>query len=94
MRKRAEKFIPIKLTPAHTKLQERVAYLAAFRRTHEQLRVMTEPARGLRNLGSERVMDLDLEKEVRLAYEYVKDVEVLDVSTSECRETIQHEKTV
>lgn len=46
-RKRAEKFIPIKISPAHAKLQERVTYLRAFRKQHQQLQVMVGP------LGSE-----------------------------------------
>lgn len=46
-RKRAEKFIPIKISPAHAKLQERITYLRAFRKQHQQLQVMVGP------LGSE-----------------------------------------
>jgi dynein heavy chain 1 len=79
-RKRSEKFIPIKITPAHSKLQERIAFLRAFRRTHEQLRVMTGPTRGLKNSGVGALTDIDMEEEVRLSYENVKNVDVLDVS--------------
>jgi dynein heavy chain 1 len=82
-RKRSEKFIPIKITPAHAKLQERIAFLRAFRRTHEQLRVMTGPTRGLKSAGG-ALADIDMEEEVRLSYETVKSVDVLDVSIGEC----------
>lgn len=36
-RKRQEKFIPIKVNPEHAKLRDRLNYIAAFRKTHEQL---------------------------------------------------------
>ncbi|GAA6030036.1 hypothetical protein JCM8097_009225 [Rhodosporidiobolus ruineniae] len=97
-RKRSEKFIPIKISPAHAKLQERVLYLRQFREQHHQLQVMVGP------LGSEtrRVAggdtngdvdgetvkewtstlgDIDMDAEVRQAYESIKNVDVLDVST-------------
>jgi dynein heavy chain 1 len=83
MRKRSEKFIPVKVNSAHAKLQQRTTYLCGFRRTHEQLRIMTEPARGLKSIGSESLADLDMEDEVRLAYNSVKGVDVLDVSIGE-----------
>ncbi|KAK4688349.1 dynein cytoplasmic 1 heavy chain, partial [Tremellales sp. Uapishka_1] len=79
-RKRAEKFISIKINPAHAKLQERVAYLRAFRRSHEQLRVMTGSTRNFSGLGSDAPFDIDMEEEVRTSYESVKNVDVLDVS--------------
>ncbi|GAA5960288.1 hypothetical protein JCM21900_000936 [Sporobolomyces salmonicolor] len=99
-RKRSEKFIPIKISPAHAKLQERVMYLRGFRKQHQQLQVMVGP------LGSETkraqvtagdgkmgevdetvkewtstLGDIDMDAEVRQAYESVKNVDVLDVST-------------
>ncbi|ORX39193.1 dynein heavy chain, N-terminal region 1-domain-containing protein [Kockovaella imperatae] len=67
-RKRAEKFISIKINPAHAQLQERIAYLGQFRRSHEQLQRMTTD------------QDLLDSEEVRLSYENVKNVDVLDVS--------------
>ncbi|BGP45295.1 dynein heavy chain [Rhodotorula kratochvilovae] len=98
-RKRAEKFIPIKIAPAHAKLQERVLYFRQFRKQHHQLQVMVGP------LGSETrsangsgtgangdvdgettrewtstLGDIDMDAEVRQAYESVKNVDVLDVS--------------
>ena len=80
-RKRSEKFISIRINPAHSKLQERIAYLRAFRRSHEQLRVMTSSTRNFSGLGTEAPFELDMEDEVRLSYESVKNVDVFDVST-------------
>jgi hypothetical protein len=79
-RKRAEKFIPIKVHSAHAKLQERVRYLREWRKQHEQLAVMTAPTKGLGALGVE-VGGMDMEEEVKEAYEIVKRIDVLDVST-------------
>ncbi|BEJ00458.1 hypothetical protein CcaverHIS631_0503150 [Cutaneotrichosporon cavernicola] len=79
-RKRAEKFISIKINPAHNKLQERIVYLRAFRRSHEQLRVMTSSARTFSGLGNDVPFDIDMEEEVRLSYDSVKNVDVLDVT--------------
>lgn len=76
-RKRTEKFISIKINPAHAKLQERVAYLRNFRRSHEQLRTITGRSLG----GLEAPFDIDMTEEVRLSYESVKNVDVLDVSS-------------
>lgn len=42
-RKRSEKFIPIKISPVHAKLQERVVYFRQFRKQHHQLQVMVGP---------------------------------------------------
>nr|CDI53148.1 cytoplasmic dynein heavy chain 1 [Melanopsichium pennsylvanicum 4] len=46
-RKRSEKFLPIKINPAHAKLRERLNYIGAFRKTHEQLRTMVSSGKGL-----------------------------------------------
>ncbi|KAI7825176.1 dynein heavy chain [Gamsiella multidivaricata] len=48
-RKRSEKFLPIKINPAHAKLQERILFVRNFRKQHEQLhqtilKVMTKPS--------------------------------------------------
>ncbi|WVQ93134.1 hypothetical protein IAU59_000198 [Kwoniella sp. CBS 9459] len=80
-RKRAEKFISIKINPAHAKSQERITYLRGFRRSHEQLRVMTSSTRTFSGLGSDLPFDINMEEEVRLSYESVKNVDVLDVSS-------------
>lgn len=81
-RKRGEKFIPIKIVPAHAKLQERVRYLQDWRKKHEQLAVMTGPTKGL-GTGKE-VGDIDMEEEVKEAYELVKGIDILDVSDGAC----------
>ncbi|KIM50786.1 hypothetical protein SCLCIDRAFT_1225109 [Scleroderma citrinum Foug A] len=78
-RKRSEKFIPIKVLPAHAKLQERVRYLRDWRKQHEQLAVMTGPTKGLASVAKE-VGGMDMEEEVKEAYEVVKRIDVLDVS--------------
>ena len=79
-RKRSEKFIPIKVINAHAKLQERTRYLRDWRKQHEQLAVMTGPTKGL---GGVEVGGMDMEEEVKEAYEVVKRIDVLDVSVGE-----------
>ena len=79
MRKRHERFIPIKVVPAHARLQERTRYLMEWRKQHEQLAVMTGPTKGLVGVGME-VGSMDMEEEVKEAYEVVKRIDVLDVS--------------
>lgn len=78
-RKRNERFIPIKINPAHAKLQERTGYLREWRKQHEQLAVMTGPTKGLGGMGME-IGGMDMEEEVKEAYEVVKRIDVLDVS--------------
>ncbi|GAA6000808.1 hypothetical protein JCM10207_004669 [Rhodosporidiobolus poonsookiae] len=98
-RKRSEKFIPIKISPAHAKLQERVLYLRQFRKQHHQLQVMVGPlGTETKRAGGEAMVngdvdgeavkewattlgDIDMDAEVRQAYESIKNVDVLDVST-------------
>lgn len=75
-RKRLERFIPIKIIPAHAKLQERCRYLREWRKQHEQLAVMTGPTKGLGGVDG----GMDMEEEVKEAYEVVKRIDVLDVS--------------
>ncbi|KAF9481287.1 cytoplasmic dynein heavy chain 1 [Pholiota conissans] len=79
-RKRNERFIPIKVVPAHAKLQERTRYLRDWRKQHEQLAVMTGPTKGLGGVGGTEVGGMDMEEEVKEAYEVVKRIDVLDVS--------------
>lgn len=78
-RKRSEKFIPIKVNPAHAKLQDRVRYLRDWRKQHEQLAVMTGPTKGLGTVSME-IGGMDMEAEVKEAYEVMKRIDVLDVS--------------
>ncbi|CAJ0641783.1 9986_t:CDS:2 [Entrophospora sp. SA101] len=86
-RKRNDKFIPIKVILAHDKLQERINFVRAFRKKHEQLhqtvlKLMTQPKIVLKKIvvESEKDNDIDALEEIRLAYENVKDIDVLDVS--------------
>ena len=79
-RKRQEKFIPIKVIPAHAKLQDRIRYLRDWRKQHEQLAVMTGPTKGLGSVGTE-MGGMDMEAEVKEAYEVMKRIDALDVST-------------
>ncbi|KAI7869607.1 dynein heavy chain [Mucor mucedo] len=97
-RKRSEKFLPIKINPAHAKLQERVIFVRAFRKQHEQLhqtivRVMTSPRAKkatvvvdgqvksvMEEEESVSISDINAVEEVKLAYESVKNIDVLDVS--------------
>jgi dynein heavy chain 1 len=95
-RKRNEKFIAIKINASHTELKKRCEYLRGFRKQHEQLRIMTGRDQGISRLdlgpstavgardaaGSHlgELTDLDMEEEVRAAYESVKNVDVLDAS--------------
>ncbi|KAH9836656.1 dynein heavy chain, N-terminal region 1-domain-containing protein [Rhodofomes roseus] len=78
-RKRMERFIPIKVVPAHAKLQDRCRYLRDWRKQHEQLAVMTGPTKGLGGVGME-IGGVDMEAEVKDAYEVMKRIDVLDVS--------------
>ncbi|KAK3828336.1 MAG: dynein heavy chain [Benniella sp.] len=90
-RKRSEKFLPIKINPAHAKVQERILFVCNFRKQHEQLhqtilKVMTKPSgfttktSGAEDNEGVGLSDVNAVEEVRLAYESVKNVDVLDVS--------------
>lgn len=80
-RKRMEKFLPIKINPAHTKLRERLNYIGAFRKTHEQLRVMVSSGKGLAAIvQTENLAGMQMNEEITAAYESVKVIDVLDVS--------------
>jgi len=89
-RKRAEKFIPIKITRRHLETQKRLAYIKAFRHGHEQLQRTIANVLGPSNSGSAQVLelgtsaddigDVDAVEEVAQAYAVLKDVDVLDVS--------------
>ncbi|CED84986.1 dynein heavy chain cytosolic [Phaffia rhodozyma] len=79
-RKRSERFMQIRVLAAHAKLQEKLSYLRVFRKQHEQLSVMTGPTKGLKRTGGDALTDIDMEEEVKAAYELVKHLDVLDVS--------------
>lgn len=91
-RKRSEKFIPIKIVARHTKTQERLNYIRAFRHKHEQLHrtianvlgntkaLESGTATGPRPTIGDDLGDVDAVEEVTEAYAVLKDVDVLDVS--------------
>ena len=82
-RKRSEKFLPIKINAAHWKLAERCSYLRNFRKQHEQLRSMTtiRNSKGSNTVGTDKLTDIDMEEEVKAAYDTLKNVNVLDISS-------------
>lgn len=93
-RRRAEKFIPIKIISRHSKIQERLDYINTFRINHEQLQRTIVNVLGSRdiitasadeNINNQAVLieefgDVDAVEEVSQAYAALKDVDVLDVS--------------
>ena len=104
VRRRAEKFIPIKINPRHTKTQERLSYIRTFRVNHEQLQrtivnVLGSQARNntLAEEGAstavliEEMGDVDAVEEVSQAYTSLKDVDVLDTSAEGTQIWVQAE---
>ncbi|UPX18708.1 dynein heavy chain [Ascochyta rabiei] len=89
-RRRNEKFIPIKINPRHRETEERIRYVTTFRKNHEQLQRTIVNVLGTQSKladGSqtkeviiEEIGDVDAVKEVKEAYDVLKDVDVLDVS--------------
>lgn len=106
-RRRAEKFIPIKVVSRHGKLQERLNYVNTFRVNHEQLQrtiinvLGTKPSHAVsaQDFSGEQVVlveeigDVDAVEEVTQAYAALKDVDVLDVSPEGTQIWIQAETT-
>ena len=104
-RRRAEKFIPIKVTARHTKTQDRVTYMKKFRVNHEQLQRTIITVLGTKGSKStliedshteqvvliEEIGDVDAVEEVAQAYAALKDVDVLDVSPEGTQIWIQAE---
>ena len=94
MRKRAEKFMPIKVVGRHSRTQDRMNYIKTFRSNHEQLQKTIVTVLGNKNVDStateegardqvvilEEMGDVDAVQEVAQAYAALKDVDVLDVS--------------
>ncbi|KAJ3265095.1 hypothetical protein HDU77_006529 [Chytriomyces hyalinus] len=88
-RKRSEQFMVIKIHGAHSELKERIALIRAFRFKHEQLYntiqkvmkpgkmndVVSDSADKFAALSDENAIE-----DVNLAYECVKNIDVLDVS--------------
>ena len=89
-RKRSEKILPIKINNVHTKLQERITFVRAFRKQHEQLyntilKVM-KPDHPFQSSGPNSnanstfaISDVNALEDVKAAYECVKVIDVLDV---------------
>ena len=107
VRRRNEKFIPIKIVPRHTKTKERLAYIRSFRTNHEQLQrtivnvlgpkaqglAATEPEKATGAVLMEDMGDVDAVEEVVQAYAALKDVDVLDVSPEGTQIWVQAEIT-
>ena len=106
MRRRNEKFIPIKINGRHVKTQDRIKYINTFRVNHEQLQKTiinvlgsksSEPR--LTNGAStntavvEEFGDVDAVQEVTQAYAALKEIDVLDVSHEGTEIWVQAEVT-
>lgn len=98
MRRRNEKFIPIKVSPKHNSIQDRLKYVNTFRTNHEQLQRtivgVLSPGSGATSEGSvivEEIGDVDALEEVSQAYAALKDVDVLDVSEAGTEVWVQAE---
>lgn len=89
IKKRYEKFLPIKVNPVHLQLRNRLSYLATFRKTHEQLRMMVSSGKAM-SLASTSAVSAETQQHtlagskmmdaINAAYDSVKVIDVLDVS--------------
>ncbi|KAK4618664.1 Dynein heavy chain, cytoplasmic [Fulvia fulva] len=91
-RRRADKFIAIKIKKRHDRTQDRISYIWKFREDHEQLQntIATvlgpeDDAEDLTNGEAgpvivEEMGDVDAAEEIAQAYTVVRDVDVLDIS--------------
>ncbi len=106
MRKRAEKFMPIKVVGRHARTQDRMTYIKTFRINHEQLQRTIVTVLGNKDLDTavdgasddqvvliEEIGDVDAVQEVAQAYTALKDVDVLDVSPEGTQIWVQAEAT-
>lgn len=107
MRKRPERFIPIKVVGRHSKTQDRMNYIRTFRVNHEQLQRTIVSVLGNKGVSStaadeadgdqivlvEEIGDVDAVQEVAQAYAALKDVDVLDVSEEGTQIWVQAEST-
>jgi dynein heavy chain 1 len=95
-RRRNEKFIPIKIAARHKETEERIRYITTFRKNHEQLQrtivnvlgsqsSLSDGPQGKVAVIIEEIGDVDAVKEVKEAYDVLKDVDVLDVSVEGTR---------
>lgn len=98
-RRRSEKFIPIKVNSQHTKLQERVSYIAAFRSAHEQFENTitvvfgSDIGIGLGYGHLDNNEEVNALRDIRDAYALLKDVNVLDVTEDGTRIWVAAENT-
>ena len=107
LRKRAEKFIPIKVVGRHSATQDRMSYVKTFRSNHEQLQRTIVTVLGGRKSSNpnpagktgeqtvlvEEIGDVDAVQEVSQAFAALKDVDVLDVSNEGTQIWVQAEST-
>lgn len=103
IRRRNEKFIPIKVEPRFRQTRDRLKYISTFRINHEQLRntianVLGEEQDIVQNSDGtsgpvyiEEMGDVDAIEEITQAYSVLKDVDVLDVSEEGTRIWVQAE---
>lgn len=104
MRRRNEKFIPIKIRSKHAETQDRLKYINTFRTNHEQLQRTIINVLGPKSnqssaaanapadaINLDEIGDVDAVEEVRQAYAPLKDVDVLDVSPKGTERWIQEE---
>ncbi|KAK9451852.1 dynein heavy chain, N-terminal region 1-domain-containing protein [Limtongia smithiae] len=80
-RKRAEKFIPIRINARHTAIQQRIGYLKTFRQAHEQLQSTIASALSSGADEAEKVDANEVIEDLVEGYNSLKDADVLDVST-------------
>ncbi|CAG8621164.1 6805_t:CDS:10, partial [Dentiscutata erythropus] len=105
MRKRSDKFIPIIINPTHDKLQERITSIWNFRKQHAELyqtivNTMSQP-KNTKKIGIERdnqqesinINKIDFMEEIKVAYESVNDIDVLDTSVEGTEIWIQAENS-
>ena len=104
MRRRNEKFIPVKVVSRHGKTQERLQYISTFRINHEQLQrtIVNVLGRNIPLSGdkgndadgaaiAEEIGDVDAVEEVAQAFAALKNVDVLDVSPEGTQLWVQEE---
>lgn len=103
IRRRNERFIPIKIEPRFKQTRDRLKYINTFRINHEQLRdtianVLGDEHDIVQNSDGtsgpvyiEEMGDVDAIEEITQAYSVLKDVDVLDVSDEGTRIWVQAE---
>lgn len=87
MRKRAEKFIPVRIVSLHTPVVERVEYIFKFRQAHENLvqtlRIVCQADAELSKLATY--------ENIEAAYQSMTDLDVLDLTASGISKWNEHE---